>query len=313
VLGLAPAASAFQFGIEDDSVLYDRYGGDPQQVFDRGKQLGASVVRMMVPWGQVETARGRYDWAKLDAAVRGARARGFRVQLTLGGTPTPPPAWRGTLARPSVGGFARFARQAAGRYRGRVAEYGLYNEPDWSKVPPALYRRLYQAGRRAVRARDPHARVLFGELSGARPIEYTCLALRRGPVRSEGFAWHPYQWTRPPAQAGGRREVIGIGKAAVLARFLKTTRLLATVRGKPLGMYGTEFGYLTRGKYKLSPRRAARWWPQALRQARRTGMRELIAYQMVAAVDDWRWDSSLLDADGQPRPAFLALERLETR
>jgi hypothetical protein len=313
---MAPVARPMQFGIQDDNVLLNRYYGDPEAVLKRGKDLRAQLVRFIAPWGGIETAPGQYDWQKLDRAVKDARSHGYRVHMTLGGIPNAPPAWEGDKQHPNVAGYGNFVREAVKRYRGQVGDFGLYNEPDVSGVDPHTYRQLYIAGRRAALEQAPHARIYFGELSGAHPLQYTADALKGGRLHTEGFAWHPYQWQRAPENAGGRPESVGIGKIGALERFLQRhENQLSTARGQAPGMYATEFGYRTRGEYGISDRRAAAWWPRALKQAEKHGLRELIAYEMAPdnrPSDDGSglvpWDSSLLGMTG-PRPAFSAIAR----
>jgi hypothetical protein len=301
-----------QFGIQDDNVLLHRYWGDPNAVLTRGKQLGAQVVRFIVPWNRVETAPGQFDWSKVDEAVQGARGRGYRVHMTLGGTPQAPPGWQGTAAAPNLRGYANFVTEAAKRYRGQVGDFALYNEPDYAQMSPRTYRALYEAGRRAVLGQAPHARVYFGELSGHHPIQFTRDVLKYGPIRSEGFAWHPYQFkVAPESSRSDNPTGVGIGRIGLLQQFLEQhVREISTTHHKPLGMYGTEFGYLTRGPYAVSQHTAAEWWPRALREARKAGLRELIAYGMDPDNRaDQPWDSSLLTAADAPRPAFDAIAR----
>src|SRR3954454_17216176 len=120
---LVSPAAAFQLGIEDDGVLLHRYHGDPDTVLYQGKQLGASVVRMVI--GPVGLKPGEYDWTATDAAVDAARAHGYRVCPTLGGP-----------AKPQVRRSVRFAAAAAAHFRGRVDDFAVYNEPDYMHVDP---------------------------------------------------------------------------------------------------------------------------------------------------------------------------------
>ena len=53
--------------------------------------------------------------------------------------------------------------------------YAIWNEPNWDtlararqRTPPSIYRSLYTAGYKAVKAADPRAKVLIGELAPQR-------------------------------------------------------------------------------------------------------------------------------------------------
>lgn len=292
----AVPASAFQFGIEDDTVLVGGYYGDANNVYNQGKQLHADVVRMMIDPSLIQADIGVYDWTATDRAVDEARAHGYRIWMTLNWSP-----W-------SVEDFSIFAGVLAKHYQNRVADYTLINEPDYVGLRPNVYRNFFIKGRASIRWANPQARVYVGELSGIRPSRYMQAVLKDGPLRAEGFAWHPYQFKRPPESQRGRPHAIGIGRIKIMRSFLRSNvRRLSTANHKPLGMYLTEFGYLTRGRNAVSERQAAIWWPRAIRQAKKNGARLLIAYQVTCATADRLWDSSLIASDGRHRSAFEAI------
>ena len=57
------------------------------------------------------------------------------------------------------------------------------------------------------------------------------------------------------------------------------------------------------------PAVAAQFWPRALRKARESGVRQIIAYTMTGEPNETApWDTGLLNPDGTPRPAYGALQ-----
>ena len=109
-----------------------------------------------------------YDWAVYDRAIRRARRRGVKVQLTLTG---PAPAWATPTRnvdtgywKPNARLFKKFVKKAAHRYRRKVDRFAIWNEPNWYKwlgplrQAPRRYRRLYIARYKAIKRKAPRAR-----------------------------------------------------------------------------------------------------------------------------------------------------------
>ncbi|HQR78584.1 MAG TPA: glycosyl hydrolase [Actinomycetota bacterium] len=122
---------------------------DPQQFGMHVRSLGAGVapqvrlgaVRLWdagVRWDQVETAKGKYNWAALDRAVGAAQAAGAtEIVYVLGSTPK----WAastlssvdlygpGTASLPKKNRYyLDYAKAVAERYRGRITAYQIWNE-----------------------------------------------------------------------------------------------------------------------------------------------------------------------------------------
>jgi hypothetical protein len=90
-------------------------------------------------WARLEPQRGQWNWDILDNWVAEAQRRGMRVVLTLGQTPR----WAssrpdevtfygaGAPAAPAnLDDWRRYVRTVAERYRGRIAVYEVWNEPN---------------------------------------------------------------------------------------------------------------------------------------------------------------------------------------
>jgi len=148
----------------------------------------------------------QYQWGRLDAAIAAASDAGLRTVLTITG---PGPDWtsrdkarKNARYKPDPRAFGDFARAVATRYGARVDRYLLWNEPNqpgWlepqskcvtvkkpfripgraaplrrrcTPVAPHVYRELVAAALPAVKAADPGAQVLMGELApiGRAPV-----------------------------------------------------------------------------------------------------------------------------------------------
>jgi hypothetical protein len=231
VLAAAPAGAAAswnQYAIfQDDHRLLERGDGVRERTLDELDRLGVDVIKAQVSWFSV-APRGRrrpagFDgsdptqypgWARYDALVRGAQARGMRMMLAL----SPPfPGWatrrrgdRAGVDRPSARQFGRLAQAAATRYRS-VDLWTLGNEPNHkgflypqasrSGVPsaPHQYRKMVRSAVAGFdRAGQSADTVLFGELL---PIGKSRLGPKRNlkPLRflREFFCldsrWRPFR------------------------------------------------------------------------------------------------------------------------
>lgn len=164
-------------------------------------------------WADIEPQPGRFEFARLDDAVAQAQAHGANVLLVLGS----PPRW--AAARPDEYGpygpgsaseprelalWDRYVRAVVHRYRGRIAQYELWNEPYFSDLPEdrgqasAFYTgsvsslvELGRHARAAIRAEDPGAQLLTpGFVGSARRLD---LFLKAGGADVvDAVAYHLY-------------------------------------------------------------------------------------------------------------------------
>ena len=300
-------ANSRQVTVMQDDALLLRHDGDTRaRTLDEMDQLGADVVKVQVYWNEIAPPGERkptsfeaadpagYAWGAYDEIVRGIVERGMRPFLALGNRA---PDWatarrgryRGTY-RPSAREFELFARAAGERYSGSyrglpsVELWSIWNEPNlfsWlapqrarggTPVSPTIYRKLYLAGHRGLRASGHGGdTILLGELMplGAGsprkvpPLEFlrevACLDRRFRPYRgraarvrdcagvgripASGVAHHPYT-------PGGGVRARGMRDEAPIADLGKLTRTLDAIarRGRlprRLPVWITEFGFQT--------------------------------------------------------------------
>jgi hypothetical protein len=216
-----------------------------------------------------------------------------------------------------------------------VFRYSVMNEPNWHawlrphRSAPRLYRAIYRRSYAAIKSVDRRNKVLFGELAphhrtrlSIAPLQFMREALcvnsrwrkRRGckPLRADGIALHPYEFSRAPTYRYPNRDSVTIGTLGRLTsalRKLRRTRAFVTPRGGTVPVYLTEFGYFASGKRRLSPSRRAAYLRQAYRIARRTrGVRQLVQYQLVQTPRA-EWNTGVIRPNGRPENAFFALRR----
>jgi hypothetical protein len=146
-------------------------------------EAGVSWVRQQLPWEQIEPlAKGQTTdpkfggstWTKFDDIVERATALGMHLVLRIDTSPRwalPADAADGLGPPIDYQDYWDFVAQVALRYRGRVAAYQIWNEPnlnsEWGRRPPdaAGYARLLRGASERIRAVDPSARVIMAALA----------------------------------------------------------------------------------------------------------------------------------------------------
>jgi hypothetical protein len=144
---------------------------------------GVSWIRQELPWEQIEPVGpgqtvdprfGGSTWAKFDDIVDRTDALGMKVMFRLDTSPRwalPPDAPDGLSPPLDYTTYFDFVGQVAARYRGRVAAYQVWNEPnlssEWGGHPPdpAAYAALLRGASERIRAADPSAKVVMAALA----------------------------------------------------------------------------------------------------------------------------------------------------
>ncbi len=169
--------------------------------------LGVKRARIQSGWARTDLGGGRYDFGWLDPVIEGMRADGVAPWLSLsygnerypgGGTS------RRDSALPTGPGrdaWLSYVRAVTTRYRGRVTEYEIWNEPDLNPLLTAEgYGRFAFETAAAIRAADPRARIVFGAFAHAwardRPGSSFGIASLRTFIalggRADALTYHAY-------------------------------------------------------------------------------------------------------------------------
>ena len=128
-----------------------------------------------VIWPTVEPQRGVYHWDELDKDVAEAERHGVQFLFTLGLTPQwaapkGPNSYAGVSAPPDDLADRRdFVRAVATRYKGRIAAYEVWNEPDLTQFYSGTAAQLAAVEKvtaEAVHQADPSALVVAPPPSG---------------------------------------------------------------------------------------------------------------------------------------------------
>ncbi len=283
--------------VRDDALLL---GGPPARVAAAERELavlGTDWVRVTADWSAIAprrptTSSGARDprayppraWARLDTAVRLARANGMRAMVDIAGRP---PRW--ALARDGAGidaaAFGRFAQAVARRYSGRfeglpaAVAFGVWNEPNRPAslgLPPGptaaataaaaadRYRAMIYAAVPVIHRVAPRSRVLLGNtaatgsLDTVAPLRFVrrlaCVSARGpladGPCRrfaplpGDGWAHHPYSVGGPPWSPRASPDDVPVAGLGRLSALLGRLRSARRL-ARGMPVYVTEYGYPT--------------------------------------------------------------------
>lgn len=214
----APSTPRPDIGVVFHCAWSDYNDSQRTQVLDKMKAAGVTWVRIDVGWSSLqEVGRGLLSqWYvdTVDRCVNLARARGINVLAMLWATPSWANGGQSRNVPPlDVKDFAWIANWAANHFRGRVAAWEVWNEPDsaqssWSwGGDVAQYVGLLKAAYPAFKSGDPSAQVVFAGTSSA-DESFVKAAYQAGAKGSfDVMAVHPYQAISdlPPEQVGDSR------------------------------------------------------------------------------------------------------------
>lgn len=292
------------------------------------RELGAQYVVQVLPWQAVQPSPDRWDWEYSDWLVRAAAYYDLRLILRL----DKPPAWAvddpTAVSSPprDPAAFAAYAGRVAGRYRGRVAAYVVWNEPnlaiEWGNGPPdaTAYARLLEAVSASIRAADPEARIAAAALgptdeNSARAqndlsfLESLYASMDRSAF--DALAVHPYAIGRPPDAAPG--------SSPGFDRLLAWRDIMRAHGDEAKPLWITEFGYPTEQPPGYQDRvvdeaEQADWLARAVMRARgeMPFVQLFTVWNLVRDLptSDEQAGYSLLRRDGSPKPAFARLRAL---
>ncbi len=320
-------------------LMWAQYDSDAavDSQLDRAKEAGAHILRVDVGWASIEdSGKGQYNqWylRRLDKVVDKAQARGIKLLLTFWETPcwassAPETAKQGCTGRWWDREVQRYAPNdprdyadalayVANRYKGRVAGWEIWNEPNHpvyfkSGDPVRDYAALVKAGYPAAKAADPGAVILAGSLADA-DFAFTEKLLDQGIAGNfDAYSVHPYSGDRSPLDEGDDRWIQNSylrGVPAVRETLLR--------RGQDVPLWLTEFGWSTctvrdRQSYAncVDPDVQARHLTEAFTQMRSWPYVKAAFWFNLQDTSDDTGDRlenyGLLHTDGQPKPAFQA-------
>lgn len=278
---VAGAAPSMTVGIEQEGTLYDAATRD--KTLDYQKSLGSKTIRFMLRFDRFSSCDPAsknvaadsfqnpcYDWSTADAVIKGAKARGMAVVVSIMGAPQ----WvfnqnfnyTGTTEAEFdrfVSIYDNYAEAAAKRYNGKnglpyVAQWTIWNEPNgayfWANryigddfVGPRRYAELVNSAARRIKSVSSSFKVAAGPTApmapGAKPGDYVAAVLpvlNRLHAPINAWAHNAYVGKQPVLSSGMRLPEIGLGNINDLTKLMDRYKV---TRKKPVWI--TEFGYET--------------------------------------------------------------------
>ncbi|WP_172592034.1 cellulase family glycosylhydrolase [Subtercola boreus] len=224
LVGSAASASAatryapFPVGYSTGSSLLFETHANIAKTLDTIVASGGTLVRFDIMWVLAQPTQTTFDWGIFDYAVSESRAR----NLTILGIITTCPRWAalnggndgGTMRPKTTALYATFAGVVAKRYKGKIAAYEIWNEPNsrdyYAPDPdPTFYGQMVKAAYPKIKAADPAATVIAGVLGPApdadgmmNPIRFATAMYAAGAGGFfDAFSFHPYDFTQDLAKA----------------------------------------------------------------------------------------------------------------
>ncbi len=224
-------------------------------------QTGVGYARLQSGWAKTEQKKGRYDFGWLDAHVDGLIELGVHPWMCLCyGNPVYSDHGADLDANlfpdgPVMDAWLKYVKAVAGRYKGKVTMYEVWNEPDHQKALDSygLYANLFVRTAAAIREVDSDVKICaLASTSPAR--EYimqavNAIAAMDGVKYMDYISYHAY-WPVPETT------VHYVEKLKMeLAEVAPDTRLLQGETGCPAIL---EYGHALNG-FEWDEYRQAKW------------------------------------------------------
>lgn len=298
-----------------------------QRTLEMVREMGARWDVEYFPWSYIQrNGPNDWDWSHADLVIEHARRQGLELIVRLDGVPDwarPELTAHSLLPAARYADFARFAASFAQRYRGKVAAYVIWNEPnvdyEWGyrKPDPSGYADLLRAVYPAVKEADPAAQVLAAAL--APNGEHSDVALddldylqqlydAGGSAYFDGVAAHAYGWEHPPDEAPSPN--------AFNFRRVELERQIMVHNGdaaKPVFITESGWNDYVRWVRAVSPVQRIRYTEEAVTLASSWDWLAAICLwelRLPAPAHNYNDAWTLVHFDFSPSPVYAALQRL---
>ena len=166
-------------------------GADQEAVARAARDAGVKWSREDFGWGHIEREPGKFDWAFHDRLVDVARANGITIYAIVAYFP----GWSKGYTSEGIDQYAAFVRQLVQRYRDRIKQWEIWNEPNiffW-QGPKELYAECLIKSYQAIKETDPTAQVLGISTAG---IDYKFIEqMLAKQTPFDVLTIHPYRKT----------------------------------------------------------------------------------------------------------------------
>jgi hypothetical protein len=161
---LAPIASVGDTELQPESpfgmgiYLYRTRGDDMENVAKKAREAGVKWSREDFVWNNIEPRQGEFKWEFYDKMLDTANRNGITVYAIVCYWTS----WSKNYTSEGVDQYVNYLRQLVRRYKGRVKQWEIWNEPNiffW-QGPKDLYAEMLKKSYAAVKEEDPSAQVL---------------------------------------------------------------------------------------------------------------------------------------------------------
>jgi hypothetical protein len=200
---VTPPPDGYGFGVGAPMTYMSN--ADADRELDAVAKTKATWLRVLIDWHLVEPMPGAYNWGYVDHWVNGARQRGLNVLGLIAYTPDWARAPGSYFSAPPVdpNTFAAFSEKVVQRYRDRISNWEIWNEPNvplfFGQVPDRAdrYTELLKTAYPAIKASQPDSTVIAAGLSRAwapdDPPTFVKAMYDLGAKGSfDAMAMHPY-------------------------------------------------------------------------------------------------------------------------
>jgi Tol biopolymer transport system component len=297
------------------------------------RDMGFGWAKEYTNWETVEPQPGQYRWDDPDNIVAALGGYNLHILMRVHGTP----AW----ARPAgtflsyppddMANFGHFMEALATRYKGKVAAYEIWNEPnldyEWGylKPDPTRYVAMLKAGYQAVKKVDPQALVISAGLATTGEGSATAmgdLAFLKGMYDAgargsfDALGSHPYAYGHDPDTV----DPWGLS----LSRVVQQREVMVANGDAATPVWITEAGWVLRTNWNLvehassavDEAQQAQYLARAYQKTRAEWpwVKALFLFNLdfssvpwYAAAEPMRW-YAIINPDRTPRPAYTNIK-----
>ncbi len=311
-------------------------------------KMGFGWVKQEIPWREIEgIEKGKRDWYRPDLIVGLAEDAGLNLVARLDRQPfwtqADQSVYHDNIPPENLQDFGDFCGALAERYRGRIAAYQIWNEPNLSREwggqqpDPAAYTALLQVCYEAIKAADPDAIVISAGLAPTGTDDATAMPDTRflqGMYDAGAAAYFdvlganapgykappeldPAEAAANPEYGGGRwfafRHVEDL-RAIMVANGDGRKQVAILEMGWTLDEVNPDYAWFavdeqTQAEYLVRAYEyAAEHWQPWIGLMTTIYIAE---FHWTSADEQWWW--AIVLPDGTPRPAYNALREMEKR
>ena len=165
------------------------HGKELEQMAIKAKESGVKWIREDFGWGDIETEKGKFNWAFTDSVIRIARKNGISICAIVAYWPP----WTREYTKEGVDDYIIFLKELVRHYKNDIHHWEIWNEPNiffW-QGPKELYAELLMKSYIAIKDMDSTAQVLGISTAG---IDFDFIQkMQELQVPFDVLTIHPYR------------------------------------------------------------------------------------------------------------------------